>query len=164
MPMRRAGSRCRTGPCCAARIRTDGRSFADAKWIYPLLRTAAGHLRTPARNRANKVRETAAEGVSKVEISRRLGMHPRERLIPPTAPIGVAPPNQCHHGSPKQALWVSPPQTTTSATREALSMQLRWRVSINSGWYKGRWKLLEPQAIISNALENRCAQVATNQT
>jgi hypothetical protein len=30
----------------------------------------------------------------------------------------------------------SSPRTTTSATREALSMQLPWRVSINSGRYK----------------------------
>jgi hypothetical protein len=33
-------------------------------------------------------------------------------------------------------LWVPPPQTTTSANLEPLSMQLLWRVSINSGRYK----------------------------
>jgi hypothetical protein len=30
----------------------------------------------------------------------------------------------------------SPPHTTTSSTREPFSMQLSWRVSINSGRYK----------------------------
>src|SRR5215469_8334359 len=30
----------------------------------------------------------------------------------------------------------SPPQTTTSATRDTISMQLPWRVSVNSGRYE----------------------------